>query len=624
MKKIKTKIALLLTAVVIAAAVSGCGIIPVSALLAWDAVSNSGFDQIIENIDIPSPAQTPEETTQSDQTTEEEKEKETVSPEKSGLLPKYEHYDSTEFLSKCDELRTLADAGKVDEMNALYDELYQEAIKIQNLFTISELLAYENVSSAELKAENEYTKLVSEEAIDKLAGACSYITKSKSADDFEKHLNDDFLTEYYETYIEYTDRLKELLSEEIKLENEYNTLMDGMNDLEFEYEGKEYRFGDYLDYENSALFIEDQDRFTKLFNAGYKELNRQAGEIFVQLVKIRNEIAKEYGYDNYNDYCDDHVYGRDYSASDLEQMKAAAREFGAGYQSYMYSIYPYLPEFDTSDANTIATGKKLLEGISPLSDKAMQYFEDNKLYSIGKESSRVNAGFTTMFTGEDGKYVPFMFIKTSDSAYDISTFTHEFGHFTEAYWNANPYPLYVAGCYDLFEIHSTGLQLLADANYSEVFGSDAKMMDMFNVLNLISYVTDGCLYDEWQREIYENPDMTLDEINELFKEVSEEYDISYYDGMEYSWVEINHNFTSPLYYISYATSAYASLQIWYNSLTDYSGAVSTWENIVSASAYDDGYLTVVKNAGLSTFNNKNEVLNVLNNAYNYVEAQVWE
>lgn len=50
----------------------------------------------------------------------------------------------------------------------------------------------------------------------------------------------------------------------------------------------------------------------------------------------------------------------------------------------------------------------------------------------------------------------------------------------------------------------------------------------------------------------------------MFRRLSEEYGYTYYDAGDaaYDWVDVPHTFSSPMYYVSYGTSALAALDIW--------------------------------------------------------------
>lgn len=71
--------------------------------------------------------------------------------------------------------------------------------------------------------------------------------------------------------------------------------------------------------------------------------------------------------------------------------------------------------------------------------------------------------------------------------------------------------------------------------------------------------------------------MSLDEINNTFKDVMYDYgwkDWEGYSAIQYDWMYVPHNFDSPMYHVSYGTSAFAALQIWAKSINNYNKAVN--------------------------------------------------
>ncbi len=117
------------------------------------------------------------------------------------------------------------------------------------------------------------------------------------------------------------------------------------------------------------------------------------------------------------------------------------------------------------------------------------------------------------------------------------------------------------GGFDIDELHK----------YSgRVFGRDAAAFNKANLTDVADVIVEGCELDDWKRAVYKNPDMTVDEMSSLYKEICLEYGETPYSSMEHSWCIYSHNFSSPMYCISCAISAFVALQIWKESLDDQS------------------------------------------------------
>ena len=134
---------------------------------------------------------------------------------------------------------------------------------------------------------------------------------------------------------------------------------------------------------------------------------------------------------------------------------------------------------------------------------------------------------------------------------------------------------------DVAEIHSQGLELLFFPYADELFGEGGEAFQYYTVLNVLYVVTQGFLYDEFQNMIYASPDMTLDNMNHLFYQLSQEYGEQYSlqeheEQKGYQWVDVSHTFQTPFYYISYATSGLSALDIWELSGRDRQAAVNKY------------------------------------------------
>ena len=177
---------------------------------------------------------------------------------------------------------------------------------------------------------------------------------------------------------------------------------------------------------------------------------------------------------------------------------------------------------------------------------------------------------------------------------------HEFGHFNETF-HSTEHDLWSSFYIDVGEIHSQGLEVLFTAYAGEMFGPEGGRAFYWSTIsNMVSSVLEGCMYDEFQTAVYADPDMTLQQVNRLFKSISEEYGWAYDEGEEesYFWVEIPHTFQSPMYYISYAASALSALDLWLISLEDRDKAVDIYLEL-AAMGMSRPYRETVETVGLA-------------------------
>ena len=168
----------------------------------------------------------------------------------------------------------------------------------------------------------------------------------------------------------------------------------------------------------------------------------------------------------------------------------------------------------------------------------------------------------------------------------------------------NPVPdlLLSVGSLDIFEIHSTGMEALSTGWYEDIYGEDADLARIRFLDSALYTVFSGCLFDEFQRVVYADPTLTPEQISQTFVTIARSYGLRSF-GKEFShyWMQVNHNFESPFYYISYAVSMLASLQIYEMAENDWAAAAGFYNDLVSLGAFDYTYCELLDKVGLECF-----------------------
>ena len=184
----------------------------------------------------------------------------------------------------------------------------------------------------------------------------------------------------------------------------------------------------------------------------------------------------------------------------------------------------------------------------------------------------------------------------------VETMFHEFGHYYDAYVNPAPDILLSVGSLDIFEIHSTGMEALSTGWYGEIYGDEAELARIKFLDSALYSVFSGCLFDEFQCAVYADPTLTPEQISQTFVTVARSYGLRSFDReFSHYWMQVNHNFESPFYYISYAVSMLASLQIYELAENDWAQAASFYNDLVSLGAFDYTYCELLEKIGLECF-----------------------
>ena len=295
---------------------------------------------------------------------------------------------------------------------------------------------------------------------------------------------------------------------------------------------------------------------------------RAAGELYLQLVRLRTELAQLAGYDDYAGYAYESFYTRDYSLEDAAELHELAKRYILPLQLRL------LEETSEQELRALSVrsrmdGEAVLDAIQPFAEnfdremkETFSCLRDLHLYDIEYGADKLPTGYTVALPAYGSAFI---FNSPYGDYQDLSDTVHEFGHFFETF-HCTQHDLWSTFNIDVGEIDSQALELMFTEQAGELFGEQYGEVYRDVILyNILDSVLDGCLYDEFQTAAYQTPEMTVEELNVLFKELSEDYGYSYGPGVEedLTWVENAHNFQSPLYFISYATSALSALDLWF-------------------------------------------------------------
>ncbi len=406
--------------------------------------------------------------------------------------------------------------------------------------------------------------------------------------------------DFEEDFSEYDDENDRLLIEIDELTNEYMSYTE--EDFSVEYDGKTWILSNL--FEDTLYSEEELGEIAAQIN---KKRNEALGNIFLEILKKRHRLAQNYGYDNFAEYAYECLFLRDYTYDEVSEVYDIVKDRFCDLSNYTYDeSMDYLDasglyDRQYSEGEIMNTVSGFLSDFNKDYSENFNHMRTHNLYCMTDSVNSSGDSFTTsLFTYT----VPYVFISSADDFTDITTVVHEFGHANAEYTcpSSPIWDLY-GNALDTCEIHSQGLEVLFACQNNSLFSEDEKEANLrYTLSNMIHSIIQGCLFDEFQRYAYENPDCTLDDLNEKYAELCAEYGIDYSpeNYYEYDWVEITHNFDSPMYYISYATSAASVLDLWLTAMKDYDKASDIYIDFTeNCSAYAP-YKAAAEYAGLST------------------------
>lgn len=490
-------------------------------------------------------------------------------------------YDDTALQSLLTELEALTASPAIQRENggtrAQVEALYRQILsELDELSTQSALagIRYDANGADEAAAEaSAALSQLSTRLFDQCYQTLALLADTPYRDILERDAGPD-LVEELRTYQALTDREAALLEEEERLVQSYDRCM--AQPAQVTVDGRVWT-AEALEADETL----DDETWWEIYGLLEREQNRAAGEIFLQLVRVRTEIARENGYQSYADYAYQLLYDRDYTLEEIRSVRRAAKEYWVPLEAALAdAVSPR--ELRALDVRTRENGDAILDAVQPYMGRVdpdlaetFAFLRQYHLYDIAPSGSKLPLGYTVSLPSYG---TAFIFNCPYGDYQDYATLIHEFGHFNEAF-HSTEHDLWASFHIDVGEIHSQGLEVLFTSCADELFGPEGGRAFYWSTIsNMVSSVLEGCMYDEFQEAVYDDPDLTLEEVNRLFRGISEEYGYVYGEDEEesYFWVEIPHNFQSPMYYISYATSALSALDLWLRSLEDWDSAVDTY------------------------------------------------
>ena len=504
----------------------------------------------------------------------------------------YKGWDAANFNLLLERLEAMDGSASDGEFLDVYQQILDEYDELYNQYVLADAAYYADVNDEDAAEDSDEMFEKLHNAEDDFFLAMQRILHGPKGKVLEGQLKDLWI-DWIETYIEESDELDALLQEENRLVQEYYS---AVAEAEASADGD----GDY-----------------------YEKIDELCGPIFLDLVQVRDEIAEWNGYDNYYEYAFD-SYGRDYDPEDIETLARIAKEelvpfYYEVYDTWWNLPYPESVEDFYDEEEILETLEPYIAQIHPALSEAYSYLRRNKTYDIEWAYEKASTGYTDNLPAFRAAFI---FNSPYDNYQDYSDLVHEFGHYNAAFHDPTP-AAYMTSVLDVAEIHSQALELLITRYADELYGEDAPFMTIDAVFRILSSVLSGCMYDEFQKTVYENTGMTLEEIDDLAEILAYDYGMDGSGYERYEWIDVSHNFDMPCYYVSYATSAVSALDIWVESLEDWDSAVDRYMQ-VTALPSDTGYMEAVKACGLMNFTKKNDVTRLINNVRYFYDTHYGE
>ncbi|HEY6064124.1 MAG TPA: M3 family oligoendopeptidase, partial [Chitinophagaceae bacterium] len=415
----------------------------------------------------------------------------------------------------------------------------------------------------------------------------------------------------YFTYLRNVKKNIELFREaNIPIQAELNVMQQQFGvisgKMTVEVKGQEYTL------QQAARFLEDPDR--TLREEVYRKISdrrlqdkKELNELFDSLLKKRQQVAVNAGFETYTDFRFIELGRFDYSKEDCYQfhesvklhvmplvnqlLEAKKKKLG------LDTLRPWDIEAEPAGIEPLRpfkTGDELTEKTIACFDELKAFFGDclRKMKSMGHldlESRKGKApGGYNCPLAESG--APFIFMNAAGQLDDVTTMVHEGGHAVHSFLahelelnGFKEYPTEIA------EVASMAMELFSMDKWHVFFNTRdelkrAKEQQLERVITLFPWIA---TIDKFQHWIYRNPGHSAEERNNEWSVILKEFSSPVIDftGLDeyrrYAWQRQLHLYEVPFYYIEYGIAQLGAIGLWQQYKQNAEAAITNYINALA-------------------------------------------
>lgn len=410
----------------------------------------------------------------------------------------------------------------------------------------------------------------------------------------------------------------------IELKKKDNALMSSYQNIMassvIEFDGQELTLPGLMKYFRS----EDRDmRIATMVKFGefLHEKEAELDPLYDEMVKVRTEMGKKMGYDNFIPLGYLNMRRYDYDQADVENYRKQIREtvvpltvkiaqaqaerIGAEKLMFYDKWYEYPdgnPEPVGNAKELTDKAEKMYSEIGKETEELFSLMKARNLLDLESRKGKAQGGYCTPIPGYG---VPFIFANFNGTNDDVETFTHEFGHALNS-WYMKDTDLIMQSdlTMETAEIHSTSMEFFTHGYMEAFFGDRAGKYRYSHLAGTLFAMAYECCVDEFQHEVYGHYDMTPDERKAVWHRLEQTY-MPFWDfggdkNLERGlyWLRQLHIFECPFYYIDYSLASLNALEFYTWMKRDPKEA---WDHyiLLSRTGGTLPYRQVLKKAGLS-------------------------
>jgi len=376
-----------------------------------------------------------------------------------------------------------------------------------------------------------------------------------------------------------------LETEETKLGQQYQKLSGSLT-VNFRGEEKTLvQMGRYLEEPDRAL---RQEAWELVANRRLQEADK-FDDIFDEQIKLRRQIARNAGFENYRDYSFRKLGRFDYTPGDCAKFHDAVeneimpivRELQSQRRAQLKleKLRPWDLAVDPQNrpplkpfaevGEMVSRTQKIFDKLDGELAGGFKQMDDLHLLDLDNRKGKAPGGYQSTLSESR---LPFIFMNAVGLQRDVETILHEAGHAFHALATRDEdLYAYRGAPIEFCEVASMSMELLGnefiEEFYSPADSNRARRVHLEGVVGVFPWIATVDAFQHW---IYTHPDHTRDERKAAWLELMDRFggdvDWSGFGKARANlWHRQLHIFLIPFYYIEYGIAQIGALQVWANS-----------------------------------------------------------
>ena len=416
----------------------------------------------------------------------------------------------------------------------------------------------------------------------------------------------------------FDEKIIPLMQEENALSSRYSKLIAT---AKIPFEGEIYNLSLMKKFQTSPD-REVRRKAWKAVSDYFLSVTDEIDEIYDKMVKNRTEQARQLGYENYVELGYYRMNRNCYDKEMVENFRKQVKEYFVPFANKLHEQrrarigVDKLSYIDTdvyftngnpaptgTPEEILAAGQKMYGELSPQTKEFFDFMMENELFDVLGRKTKRQGGYMTYIPNFKS---PFIFANFNGTSGDVDVITHECGHAFQGYIVRDEQIREFADItMETAEIHSMSMEYFT-YNWMDLFFGDRK--DDYLKMHLedsSAFVPYGCMVDEFQHIVYENPDMTPAERKAAWAGLEKvyrphmDYEEDPFFGKGGFWQRQPHIFGSPFYYIDYCLASVCAMQFKAMMDEDFGKAWENYYKLCKLSARDF-FTNVITEAGLKS------------------------